>query len=101
MTSLSDIGEAGCPAAEPSPPVAAADRETGGTVLRLLAGLPPNQQEVVRLRFQSGLSYKEIAEVTRLSVTNVGFLIHTAIKTLREKLNAGSAREPQAGRRES
>jgi RNA polymerase sigma factor (sigma-70 family) len=100
MTSLSDVGEAGCPTADASPLIAAADREAGGAVLRLLAGLPPNQQEVVRLKFQSGLSYKEITKVTRLSVSNVGFLIHTAIKTLRDKLNADSAHEPRAERRE-
>jgi RNA polymerase sigma-70 factor (ECF subfamily) len=41
---------------------------------------------VVRLKFQHGLSYKEIAAVTELSVSNVGYLIHTAIKKLRTEL---------------
>ena len=40
----------------------------------------------MRLKFQNGLSYKEIAHITNLSVTNVGFLIHTAIKTLRQRM---------------
>ena len=35
---------------------------------------PQNQREVVRLKFHSQLSYKEIAEITELSVSNVGFL---------------------------
>lgn len=61
-------------------------REGASRVLRLLARLPENQQEVVRLRFQDGLRYKEIAEVTGLSVTNVGYLIHTALATLREEM---------------
>ena len=65
-------------------------RETHSRVLSLLATLPDNQQEVVRLRFQNGLSYKNIAEVTNLSVTNVGYLIHTAIKTVRERLGGVS-----------
>jgi RNA polymerase sigma-70 factor (ECF subfamily) len=47
--------------------------------------LPKNQQEVIRLKFQHGLSYKEISTVTNLSVTNVGFLIHTGLKVLRER----------------
>ena len=54
----------------------------------MLAGLPDNQQEVVRLKFQDGLSYKEIAGVTGLTVSNVGFLIHTAIHTLRREFAA-------------
>jgi RNA polymerase sigma-70 factor (ECF subfamily) len=44
------------------------------------------QQEAVRLKFQHGLSYKEIASVLDLTVTNVGFILHTALKTLRARL---------------
>ena len=60
-------------------------------VLRTMETLPKNQREVLRLKFQCDLSYKEISEITKLSVTNVGFLIHTAIKTLRKELLADSA----------
>lgn len=49
--------------------------------------LPPNQREVIRLKFQHDLSYKEISSVTNLSVTNVGFLLHTGIKRLRKLLH--------------
>jgi len=66
--------------------------ETMSQVLRLMEALPKNQREVLRLKFQSDLSYKEISEITKLSVTNVGFLIHTAIKTLRKELLAESAK---------
>jgi RNA polymerase sigma-70 factor (ECF subfamily) len=59
--------------------------ETHASVLRLIDRLPPNQQEVVRLKFQNGFSYKEIAGITSLSVTNVGFLIHTAVARLRRE----------------
>ena len=65
----------------------AAERgETHQAVLRLLATLPENQQEVVRLKFQNDLSYREISEVTGLSVSNVGYLLHIALKTVRERL---------------
>ncbi len=68
-------------------PAAAAERkEDTQRIAAQLNALPPNQQEVVRLKFQHSLSYKEIAAVTGLSVSNVGFLIHTGLKTLREKL---------------
>ncbi len=74
------------------PPAAAEGRETTCAVLRVLAGLPDNQQEVIRLRFQNGLSYRKISSVTDLSVSNVGYLIHTAIKTIREKMGASRER---------
>jgi len=71
---------------EPSPLALAQQHEEMGWAQRLLEVLPPNQQEVVRLKFQNGLSYKEISRVTNLSVSNVGFLIHTAIKALRHQM---------------
>jgi len=61
-------------------------RDATSHVLKQLARLPANQQEVLRLKFQHGLSYREVSAVTGLSETNVGFLIHTGLKTLRERL---------------
>ncbi len=55
-------------------------------ILRELAALPANQQEVVRLKFQESMSYREIVAITGLSLGNVGYLLHMAIKSLREKL---------------
>ena len=69
--------------AEPRPGRALEQAETHAALLRLIDRLPPNQQEVVRLKFQNGFSYKEIARITEHSVTNVGFLIHTAVTRLR------------------
>ena len=48
--------------------------------------LRPNQREVVRLKFLHDCSYQEIAGITGLSVGNVGFIMHHAIKKLREHL---------------
>jgi RNA polymerase sigma factor (sigma-70 family) len=62
--------------------------ETQAAILQLINRLPPNQQEVVRLKFQNGFSYKEISRITALSVTNVGFLIHTAVTRLRAEFAA-------------
>jgi RNA polymerase sigma-70 factor (ECF subfamily) len=53
--------------------------------MKILNTLPANQQEVIRLKFQGDLSYLEISRITSLSVSNVGFLIHTGLKTIREK----------------
>ena len=62
--------------------------ETQAAILRMIDRLPANQQEVVRLKFHHGFSYKEIARITELSVTNVGFLIHTAVTRMRAEFSA-------------
>ena len=61
-------------------------RKDSNTVLKLLDRLPKNQQEVLRLKFLHELSYKEISEVTDLSIGNVGYLIHVGLKSIRERL---------------
>jgi RNA polymerase sigma-70 factor (ECF subfamily) len=76
---------------EPGPDGEAERRDSVSRVLRVLAGLPENQREVLRLKFQHGLSYREIAGVTELSVSNVGFLIHRGLKSLRERLVPGES----------
>jgi len=85
---LTDFEIAAKSSDEPSPATAVEQADAVSHVLQALHGLPPNQQEVVRLKFQCGLSYKEISRVTHLTVTNVGFLLHTALKTLRRELKA-------------
>ena len=67
-------------------------RETEDRAIALLDRLPDNQQEVIRLKFQNDLSYREIADITGHSVSNVGFLLHTGIKRLREMM--GRVEEP-------
>jgi RNA polymerase sigma factor (sigma-70 family) len=63
-------------------------RQALARILEVLDTLPRNQREVVYLRFQGGLSYKEISAVTGLSVSNVGFLLHTAVRAIRSHLGA-------------
>jgi RNA polymerase sigma factor (sigma-70 family) len=82
------------PATGPSPSAAMEQREASNEVLQLLGTLSKNQQEVVRLKFQNGLSYQEISDITNLTVSNVGVLIHTALKTLRQKMQPGFAANP-------
>jgi RNA polymerase sigma-70 factor (ECF subfamily) len=48
--------------------------------------LPPRLRELVLLKVQEGKSYREIAQITGLSVTNVGYLLHQAMKTLAPRL---------------
>jgi RNA polymerase sigma factor (sigma-70 family) len=86
MDQLTEAQAAQCESREPTPAAVAERRETTSRVLRELETLAENQQEVIRLRFQNGMSYKEISRITGHSVSNVGFLIHTAIRALRQRL---------------
>ncbi len=55
-------------------------------VMKLLNRLSENQREVILLKFQQGLSYQEIQQITGLTSGNIGFLIHTGLKRLRDLL---------------
>jgi len=69
-----------------SPDVTLDHSERLDQVMRYMSRLPENQQTVILLKFRDGLSYQEIADQTGLSCGNVGFLIHTGLKRLRELL---------------
>ena len=86
MKTMSKTAADACASREPDQADALELREAASQVLERLALLSENQQEVIRLKFQNGLSYREISGVTGLTVTNVGYLIHTAIQTLRREL---------------
>lgn len=75
------------------PEGAALEKEQRRALRETLDTLPERQREVVTLRFAGGLSYQEIAEVTKLSVGNVGFILHTALKTMRARMSAGDIAE--------
>ncbi|MDQ8205305.1 sigma-70 family RNA polymerase sigma factor [Pelagicoccus sp. SDUM812003] len=63
-------------------------RERAGSLLELADALPSKQREVVLLKFQQDLTYKEISEITGLSVSNVGYLLHHALKDLKSRWQA-------------
>jgi RNA polymerase sigma factor (sigma-70 family) len=88
MTSLGDRQMELVTDADPRPGRRLEAAETQAAILDLINRLPANQQEVVRLKFQQGFSYKEISRITTLSVGNVGFLIHTAVARLRAEFAA-------------
>ncbi len=45
--------------------------------------LAEREREIVRLKFQGGFSYAEMAQITSLSESNVGVILHNALKNLR------------------
>ena len=74
--------------AHPGPSLAEAleRKESAEHALELLERLPDNQREVIRLKFQHDFSYKQISNITGLSVSHVGVLIHLGLKTLRSRM---------------
>jgi len=86
MRLISEEQEATFAAEHESPNEAAERVDSYGRVVEAMQALPPRQQEIVRLKFQHGMSYKQIGEVMKLTATNVGFILHTAIKSLRDQL---------------
>jgi RNA polymerase sigma factor (sigma-70 family) len=76
--------------ADPAADAVPAAREAHDAALAAISALPEAQQEAVRLKFQHGLSYREIAEVTGRSTGAVGVLIHEGVCALRRRL-AGAA----------
>jgi RNA polymerase sigma-70 factor (ECF subfamily) len=61
------------------------EKEATGFLLQIVGTLPPRQQEVIQLKFQSDLSYQQIAKIMQTTANNVGVLLHTALKTLRQR----------------
>lgn len=61
-------------------------KEAMRQVMGALETLPEKQREAVRLKFAGDLSYQEIADVLETSVSNVGVLLHTALKSLRQSM---------------
>ena len=60
-------------------------KEATGFLLQIVGTLPPRQQEVIQLKFQNDLSYQQIADILQTTPNNVGVLLHTALKTLRQR----------------
>ncbi len=68
-------------------------REAASRVGAALAGLPEREREALMLKLDGGLSYKEIAEVMGLTPSNVGFILHGALKRLQREI-VGEASTP-------
>ena len=67
---------------QPMPDEQIARWEGIGLVRLVLETLDARSRELIRLRFEEDLSYKEIAERTGLTVGNVGYILHHALKAM-------------------
>ena len=75
------------PKAVPAPLTAAEGREELDRMRAAIGQLRPRYRELLLLKVQERKSYKEIAQITGLSVTNVGFLLHQAVRELAKGLS--------------
>ncbi len=91
MKSLAASDASRLPSNDPSPADAAIRADTERALPRLMTQLPHRQAEAIRLKFQHSLSYREIAHVMDVSVSNVGYLIHAGIKSLRDQMGTQGA----------
>jgi RNA polymerase sigma factor (sigma-70 family) len=60
--------------------------ESIGLVRLSLNALDERSREVIRLKFNEGLAYKEIGARTGLTTGNVGYLLHHALKAIADEL---------------
>jgi|SRR5436190_4085216 len=71
---------------QPLPDEQIARWEGIGLVRLSLETLDERGRELIRLKFNEGLSYKEISARTGLTVGHVGYLLHHAIKAITQEL---------------
>ena len=71
---------------QPMPDEQIARWEGIGLVRLVLETLDERSRDIIRLRFNEDLSYKEIADRTGLTVGHVGYLLHHALKAMAVEL---------------
>jgi RNA polymerase sigma factor (sigma-70 family) len=69
----------------PAPSARLEASEQSASLLRIVDTLPERERELVRLKFQAGLSYREIGEITGITEGHVGYLLHHAVKSMRDQ----------------
>lgn len=69
-----------------TPAVALEQKDALNRVMAMLNELPDNQRSVMHLRDVEGYTYKEISDMTGLTVDQVKVNLHRARKTLRSRL---------------
>lgn len=60
--------------------------ETETTLRQIIGELDERDRELIKLKYFEGLKYREIAEQTGLTVSNVGYRLHHILKTLSNRL---------------
>jgi len=56
--------------------------EAAGTMRLLVAEMSQEDRNLIRLKYEEGLKYREISEQTGIGIGNVGFRLHHLLKSL-------------------
>lgn len=67
-------------------------KETAKILRQSINGLKPRHKDLVILKLEHGKTYKEIAQILDLTVTNVGFILHSAMHELKNDLREALSR---------
>ena len=86
------------PDAAPGPGRCAIVREEHALVLEAVAALPANQQEAFRLKFEHGLTYRDISRVMNMPLSTVNYTIAQALNAVRARLR-GTLDQPRVTER--
>ena len=71
---------------DPDPSQTLGKVEAIGTLKRLVAALDEDDRTLISLKYHEGLKYDQISQRTGLSVGNVGYKLHHALKKLADSL---------------
>jgi RNA polymerase sigma-70 factor (ECF subfamily) len=74
------------PDSRPLPDDQIARLEAIGQTRLCLEAMDARSRELIRLKFEEGLSYRQIAQRTQLTVSNVGYILHHALKEIASAL---------------
>ncbi len=69
-----------------SPDKSLIQKETAKILRQSINALKPRHKELVILKLEHGKTYKEIAQILNLTVSNVGFILHSAMNELKNDL---------------
>lgn len=93
MFQLAD-GQSHAPSQDRGPQEQMAQNEATQQAMHAITQLPDNQRECIVLKFEHGMSYRQISGVTGLTTSYVGYLIHAGLKSLRQTLGVPEAPKP-------
>jgi len=60
-------------------------QQNRGYLREIILELPEREQDLIALKYGAGLTNRKIAKITRLSESNVGSILHRAVKKLRNR----------------
>jgi RNA polymerase sigma factor (sigma-70 family) len=83
------LEEENAPALDARLPIESLGRDEAVGLMRLLlAEMPPEDRDLIQLKYHDNLKYQEISRRTGLSVGNVGYRLHHLLKHLADSLRS-------------